>query len=64
VLRSRDDLPLITGALEPEAGALVRRRELSQGGLDRARRSASDAAELTPRDRLFGDEEDGLDRVR
>jgi len=64
VLWRRDDLPLITGALEPEAGALVRRRELGQGILDRARRSARDAPELTPRDRLLGDEENGLDRVR
>jgi len=63
-LRSRHDLPLIAGALEAEAGALVGRRELGQGVFDRARRSAGDAPELAPRDRLFGDEEDGLDRIR
>jgi len=63
-LRSRHDLPLITGALEAETGALVVRRELRQGVLDCTRRSAGDAPELASRDRLFGDEEDGLDRVR
>jgi hypothetical protein len=63
MLRGRHDLPLVAGALEPEPGALVRGGELSEGVLDRARRSARDASELIPRNGLLRDEEDRLDRV-
>jgi hypothetical protein len=61
--RRGHDLPLVAGALEAKAGALVRRPELGQRALDRARRATGDAPELIPRDRLLGDEEDRLDRV-
>jgi hypothetical protein len=64
VLWRRHDLPLVAGPLQSQARAFVRCRELRERGLDRARRSAGDAPELGPRDRLFRDEENSLDRVR
>ena len=64
VLRGRHDLPLVAGALKPEPGALVRRRELRERVLDRARRSAGDATELASRYGLLRHEQDRLDRVR
>jgi hypothetical protein len=63
VLRGRHDLPLVARALEPQAGALVRRCELGEGVLDRARRSADDAPELTSRHGLLSDEENRFDGV-
>jgi hypothetical protein len=63
VLWRRHDLPLVAGALEAEAGALVGRAELGQGVLDRARGTARDPPKLVPRHGLLGDEEDRFDRV-
>jgi hypothetical protein len=63
VLRRGHDLPLVAGALKPQAGAFVRRRELPEGVLDRAGGAARDAPKLVPRDRLLGYEENRFDRV-
>jgi len=63
VLRRRHDLPLVPRALQPQPGPFVRRPELGERVLDRTRRSTGDAPELVLRDRLFGNEEDGLDGV-
>jgi len=63
VLRRGHDLPLIPGALQPQPCPFVRRAELGKRVFDRTRRSTGDAPELALRDRLFGNEEDGLDRV-
>jgi len=63
VLRRGHDLPLVAGALQPEAGAVVGRRQLGERVLDRARRSARDASELVLRDRLLRNKEDRLDGV-
>jgi hypothetical protein len=60
---SRDDLPFVAGTLKAETRAFVRGAQLGERGLDRPRRGTDDSGELRSRDRLLGDEEDGLDGV-